>query len=230
MIAYSIVIRNDPISETGYDRLVASSEHVGNNFTIQKFEAITPPYVDDTMKKNALKWNYPTQGKIIDFASGLEKSAYQTRDLKKRIACALSHYMLWLTAINLKQSILVLEHDAMFSNSIDFEIEKTPFQILGINNPLGCTRKSKEYYDNIVNTPSPYQPVPWIDEQKIPQGLAGNSAYIISPQGAEQLKKLVKEYGLWPNDAIMCKQLVRRLGVTKKFYTTIQNLRSTTTT
>ena len=230
MIAYSIVIRNDQISETGYDRLVASSEHVGNKFTIQKFEAITPPYVEDTLKKQALKWNYPAQGKIIDFASGLEKAAYQTRDVKKRIACALSHYMLWLTAIKLKQSILVLEHDAMFSNSIDFEIEKTPFQILGINNPLGCTRKSKEFYDNIVNTPSPYQPVPWIDEQKIPQGLAGNSAYIITPQGAEQLKRLIKDYGLWPNDAIMCKQLVRRLGVTKKFYTTIQNLRSTTTT
>ena len=72
--------------------------------------------------------------------------------------------------------------------------------------------------------------VPWIDDQTIPQGLAGNSAYIITPAGAEQLIKLVKEYGLWPNDAIMCRQLVRRLGVTKKFYTHIQNLRSTTTT
>ena len=33
MIAYSIVIRDDQISETGYDRLVASSKQVGNNFT-----------------------------------------------------------------------------------------------------------------------------------------------------------------------------------------------------
>lgn len=230
MIAYSIVIKDNVISETGYDKLASSSKHVGNDFTIQKFEAITPPYVDDTLKQYGLKWNYPLQGKIVDFASGLEKSAYQTRDINKRIACALSHYLLWLTSIKLKQSVLVLEHDAIFSAAIDFEIEKTPFQILGINNPLGCTRKSKEFYDSIVKTPSPYQPVPWIDEQKVPQGLAGNSAYIVTPQGAEQLKKLVKDYGLWPNDAIMCRQLVRRLGVTKKFYTSIQNLRSTTTT
>jgi len=34
---------------------------------------------------------------------------------------------------------------------------------------------------------------------------------------------------LWPNDAIMCKQLIRGLGVSRKFYTHIQNLKSTTT-
>jgi len=153
-----------------------------------------------------------------------------TRDINKRIACGLSHYMLWKTAVSTKTPILVLEHDAIFQHAIDFDITRTPFEILGINNPLGCTRKSRDYYDQIVNNPQPYQLVPWIDDQIVPQGLAGNSAYIITPSGGQQLIKLVKEYGLWPNDAIMCRQLVRRLGVTKKFYTHIQNLRSTTTT
>ena len=40
---------------------------------------------------------------------------------------------------------------------------------------------------------------------------------------------LVKEHGLWPNDALMCRQLVPKLSVTKKFYTQIQGTRSTTT-
>ena len=70
---------------------------------------------------------------------------------------------------------------------------------------------------------------PTIDDISVPQGLAGNSAYIIKPAGAKQMIELVDEYGLWPNDAIMCKQLVKGLGVTKKFYTKVQRTRSTTT-
>ena len=75
-----------------------------------------------------------------------------------------------------------------------------------------------------------YQLVPYVDsDRQVPQGLAGNSAYIIKPTGANHLIGLVKEYGLWPNDAIMCRQLVTGLGVTKKFYTNTQKLKSTTT-
>ena len=40
---------------------------------------------------------------------------------------------------------------------------------------------------------------------------------------------LVNEHGAWPNDAIMCRQLVPKLGVTKKYYTATQRIRSTTT-
>jgi len=70
--------------------------------------------------------------------------------------------------------------------------------------------------------------VPDIDEFNVPQGLAGNSAYIIKPAGANNLLNAVKEHGLWPNDAIMCKQLIPRLGVTKEYYTRVQGLPSTT--
>ena len=230
MFAYCITINGNEISEFGYNNLEQSSRKVGNSFPINKFEAVTPEYVDRTLKQHNVKWNYPLQGEVMDFASGLKKSAYMTRDINKRIACGLSHYLLWKTAISTKSPVLVLEHDAIFQHAIDFDIGKTSFEILGINNPLGCTRKSQDYYQQIINNQQPYQLVPWIDDQTIPQGLAGNSAYIITPSSADQLIKLVKQYGLWPNDAIMCRQLVRRLGVTRKFYTHIQNLRSTTTT
>ena len=74
-----------------------------------------------------------------------------------------------------------------------------------------------------------FQPVPRIDEFNIPQGLAGNSAYVIKPAGAKLMLELSQEYGMWPNDALMCYQLVPKLGVTRNFYTRIQGLRSTTT-
>jgi GR25 family glycosyltransferase involved in LPS biosynthesis len=68
-----------------------------------------------------------------------------------------------------------------------------------------------------------------IDEEHIPQGIAGNSAYIMKPSGAKKMLDLVAQFGLWPNDAIMCRQLVPTLGVTKTFFTGVQGLPSTTT-
>jgi GR25 family glycosyltransferase involved in LPS biosynthesis len=125
--------------------------------------------------------------------------------------------------------ILILEHDAKFVEKIDFDVNEVNSYIVGINNPLGATRRSREFYSTIVNNVRWLQPVPKIDHFDIPQGLAGNSAYIIKPKGAEIMLDLVKEHGLWPNDALMCRQLVPKLSVTKKFYTQIQGTRSTTT-
>ena len=80
------------------------------------------------------------------------------------------------------------------------------------------------------NNPDQFQDVPWVDDDRLtPQGLAGNSAYIIKPEGARALIDLVQKFGLWPNDAIMCRQLIPSLGISKKIYTTIQKLESTTT-
>tara|TARA_R110000744_G_scaffold123675_1_gene229027 strand:+ start:680 stop:1372 length:693 start_codon:yes stop_codon:yes gene_type:complete len=229
MKAYAITIRGNLVSEAGYKRLVESSRAVGNKFNINRFEAITPDYVDMTLKSQKIKWNYPWVGKEIDIASGLTKSAYLTKNPKARVACALSHYLLWKTCVKLDEPVLVLEHDAVFTQAIDFDINDGGMFIVGINNPLGATRKARDYYNTIVNDPKWLQPVPSIDSHDVPQGLAGNSAYILKPIGAQKMLDIVKQYGLWPNDAIMCKQLLPRLGVTKKFYTTIQGLQSTTT-
>ena len=62
----------------------------------------------------------------------------------------------------------------------------------------------------------------------MPQGLAGNSAYIIKPAGAKSILDAAREHGLWPNDALMCKQIISNLGVTKTYYTRVQGLPSTT--
>lgn len=228
MKAVAIVIAGNETSELGYSRLVESSEAVGNEFDIVRWDAVTAENVDSFLKITNLIWNYPWQGEVNDFATGLKKSAYTTKNPKSKIACACSHYALW-TLASITEPILILEHDAYFVNKIDFDPNDTKAEILGINNPMGATRRAKMYYDKIIENEMPYQPVPCIDEFNIPQGLAGNSAYIIKPEGAKKMLALVKEYGLWPNDAIMCRQLISTLGVTKKFYTGVQGLPSTTT-
>lgn len=228
MKALAIVIPGNEISELGYARLVESSKAVGNDFDIVKWNAVTAENVDSFLKIANLIWNYPWQGEVNDFATGLKKSAYTTKNPKSRIACACSHYALW-TLASITEPILILEHDAYFIDKIDFDLNDTKAEILGINNPINATRRARMYWDKIMENPLQYQLVPWIDEFNIPQGLAGNSAYIIKPEGAKKMLALVKEYGLWPNDAIMCRQLISTLGVTKKFYTGVQGLPSTTT-
>ena len=225
MRAFAIVINDNEISERGWGNLIEST-----SLHINKFNAITSNNVDSMLSSLDIKWNYPWDKPELDFSSGLLKTPYQTKDRKARIAAFLSHYILWKMTVETKQPILILEHDAIFTTEIDFLAIDHKFDIMGINDPRGCTRRSGIYYNKIIENNDQFQQVPWVDDdRKIPQGLAGNSAYMIKPAGARKLLQLVKEYGAWPNDAIMCRQLLPNIGVTRKFYTKVQGLRSTTT-
>lgn len=230
MIALSIVIPHNKVSLDGYEALKESSEKVQNDFEIQKFDAVTPDIADVVFKGNGLKWNYPWEGETVDFASGLVKRAYPTTYKERRMACFASHYLLWYKCFREDIPILVLEHDALFVHKFDPQpIIDSKYDIVGINNPLMATRRAKKFFEIVKGNKEELQPIPSIDEWNIPQGLAGNSAYIIKPNGAEELIMAVEKYGAWPNDAIMCKQLINNMGVTRRFYTKVQGLPSTTT-
>lgn len=229
--AYVITLNGNANSEIGALNLKKSSIQVKNDFKIKNFDAVIPQETDDFAKKNNLSWNWPWQGTEDCWSSGLTKSAYETANPKARIACFMSHYKLWCECVIQEEPILIFEHDALFKHKLDLDLLfESKYGIIGLNDPRGATRKSMEFYQAILNNPEKVQDVPVIDEFKIPQGLAGNSAYLIKPASAMELINLTDEFGMWPNDAIMCRQLLpRRLGVTKTFYTTIQNLQSTTT-
>ena len=211
-------------------KCVESSVNVGNDFTITAFPATTPDMAEVTLKGCGLKWTYPWEGEKIDFSSGLTLKSYPTEYKNRRIACAMSHYRLWYESAEKNVPILVLEHDAEFTARLDYqEILDSKFDIVGINNPLMATRKAHLFKELIESSDQKILPIPSIDDFSVPQGLAGNSAYIIKPDGAKNVIQTVKDYGMWPNDAIMCKQLVPNMGVTRKFYTKVQGLPSTTT-
>ena len=151
MKSFAVVIKENETSELGYSTLVESSKKVGNDFDINRFDAVTPSTYKQAMSDFDITWNYPWQGEVLDFASGLKKKAYITSDPENRIACAVSHYTLWKNCIELDEPILILEHDANFTHKINFTLSDSNFDILGINNPLGVTRLSKVYYDSILN-------------------------------------------------------------------------------
>ena len=229
MKAFVITIPKHEVSQKAAAVCIKSSKAVGNTFEVQEFEAVTPPRNAKLMRDFRIDWNYPWLGEVFDFKTGLKKTAYQTKNPAARISCALSHYTLWKECSIGIEPYLILEHDAKFIKKLDLNlIEKTKYTIIGINNPLFATRKAQEFKRIVDEGQREVLPAPTIDSYEVPQGLAGNSAYIIKPNGARHMIKLVEDHGLWPNDALMCRQLVPMLGVTKTFYTEVQGTPSTT--
>tara|TARA_B100000902_G_scaffold49825_1_gene56598 strand:+ start:461 stop:1192 length:732 start_codon:yes stop_codon:yes gene_type:complete len=227
-----IRIEGDPSSEKSANWCWQTS---AINTNIKMFKAVVPDEVDELMKSLRIEWKYPWVGERTDINSGLVLRAYQTADPKKRMACFLSHYCLWEETIRSGEPLLILEHDAMFKSKKPIPLDdilKSKYDIIGINEPFRATRKSQEFHEKIQNDHFCRNGVvraPLIDDVKTPQGIAGNSAYIITASGADKMVKLTKEHGAWPNDALMCRQLIFSLGVTKEYYTKTQNTRSTTT-
>lgn len=217
--------------------------------------ATTPETLDSDLKLFGLKksdWSYPSAGeKRIDIKTGLHLSGYNAKNMDKVISCMVSHMKCWLSVSAHIFPGVILEHDAIFKRKFDaFKgmtgTENNKYRILaskgiiGLNNPRGATRKSAAYFDEVVKSSeistqsfSGYKMVdtPWVDDDKYsPQGLAGNSAYYISPNMAKNLLKKVLEVGLWPNDALMCKQFFpNQLKQIYPFVTELQGIKSTTT-
>jgi GR25 family glycosyltransferase involved in LPS biosynthesis len=230
MKAKIITLRDNKFSVAAVEKALASSEKVGNDFTVEVYDAITPEMVDGKMKEHRLTWNYPSAGEEYDMKSGLKKAAYMTARLNKRIGCFLSHYEQWKLCAESGEPIIVLEHDALFTAKVDVDmLEESSYNIIGLNNPKGATRRANLFDQQVKQRPEGVVSCPKVDLDHVPQGLAGNSAYYIKPEGAKKMLELVNEFGAWPNDAIMCRQLLGgRLGVTNPYYTKVQGLVSTT--
>jgi len=226
MKSYAIVIKNNAMADEAFLKLEESSKRVGNKFKTLRYDAVTKPTTWAQMA-----WNYPWEGQQMDISSGLLKSAYPTAVRDKRIGCAESHYNLWCQCVDDGESYLIQEQDSVWKRKLDTSLANhLKFDIIGINDPAYSTRRANVYHNAVQSIQDEVSRAPKIDEDNIPQGIAGNSAYIISPHGAKKMITLVFEYGLWPNDAIMCRQLVARLGQSKTYYTGVQGLPSTTST
>jgi len=233
-----ITLSGNAHSFTQADRLIDSSNHYKNNFIIDKFIASTPDSVIEEFHERKLKWNYPWTKEVIDIASGLKKTPYETADPKKRMACFMSHYRLWELCVQRQEPYMIFEHDAEFTRKLEvFTLERSRYSVISLNDPRGATRRSQAYHESVKTDMKSdrwmhqVEPAPWIDEVQVPQGLPGNSAYYIKPEAAKKLLNLVQEFGAWPNDALMCKQLMPgRLGCLSYYATKVQASHQSTTT
>ena len=233
MRAYVIRLRDDEKSQNAADHLRITSDNVKNEFKITDFDAMTPDRVKNVMKMNLVNWTYPWEheGGRYDLASGLWLNPYKTATPAKRMACFMSHFILWRECSKNDTPYLIFEHDAEFTRKLDLDLlENSKYGIIALNDPRGATKKSQLYYDLVKEGTDDIVPVPKIEDLKNPQGLPGNSAYYIKPQSARFLVELTKRYGAWPNDALMCQQLMpKQLGILRNFTTKVQGLSSSTT-
>ena len=228
--AYVITIKDDEVSNECADKLINS--RTGNfDGEITKFDAILPDRVTSLMTLHNLKWNYPWKESVLDMQTGMWKHPYKTAVPEKRIACFLSHYLLWQQCAKSEEGMFIFEHDAIFINKVDVRLlNQHSCDIISLNDPRGATRRAAQYHTAVQNSKHAIVGAPKIDVDEVPQGLPGNSAYFIKPAGAVKLLRLVNEYGAWPNDAIMCRQLMpRQLGVLRNYATKVQGVDSTTT-
>ena len=224
-----------------YDATIAS-RNVVNSIKETKseldpivFPATTPDTVDEGLKildMENVQYTYPIKPEQdgLDLKSGLYLQHYPTANIKNRIACMVSHMRLWKECIDRDEPIVILEHDALFTRQFKISDLTNDFKggIVGLNDPRGATRKSGEFHSK-VSSKMGLQSVPDLGDN-YPQGLAGNSAYLITPHASKILMRKVKEIGMWPNDAIMNRQFFPWMQVVYPYYTTIQKgLKSTTT-
>ncbi len=223
MKAYVITIRGNTYSETCADRCIESAAKFG--VTVEKFNAVPKEDARFYMSLQGLEWTWPTEKPDVCAYTGLKRHLYPTTDLNARIGCAMSHYSLWLECIALKEPILSLEHDAVFIGPLP---ELTPnFGALMLNNPTGATPKGAWWAQKMKDRGPGVWPKTYVFDDGRPDGLAGNSAYIISPETAQRCAELYHKYGVWPNDATLCRQLVPGLMEVYPFVTEVRQTQST---
>jgi GR25 family glycosyltransferase involved in LPS biosynthesis len=230
MNGYIIGDRNNPTSVKGMNGCAASMAQLKQDFTIQFVQQTSPDTLAEHMKPfPGLYWNYPlNDGKRTDEKTGMILQGYRTNSLSKVFACLISHARLWLRCVQKNEPIMILEHDAMFTRKFDPDFEWEG-GVLGLNDPRGATFNSAQYHVLVASKGEGVHDAPYVADVSRPQGLAGNSAYIIKPFAAKELLEKLKETGGWPNDALICNQHFDWIKVLYPYATGLQNIRSTTT-
>lgn len=202
------------------------------------FEATTPDTVDVHLKtefnyfdSQKFKWTWPTHTSQnhTDMKTGVYKFAYTAADQDKKIACSISHMRLWDLCVTQDKPIVILEADAVFTGWFNEE-EVRGHKLVGLNDPRGATRRAQKFHET-ASSKTGVQPVPTVNNigEFHPQGLAGHSAYYIEPSAAKELLDKVEVYGMWPNDAYVCKELFPWIRIVYPYFTKVQGTVSTTT-
>lgn len=170
MKAYVITITDLDLSVKTAQRCIESARNVGIN--VELFTAITPK--DDLEK--------------LCNAEKIDRRLFNSKYSRKEntTACFLSHYFLWRRCIELNETLLILEHDAVFISPLEnFSFDK----LVSIGKPSFGT----------YNTPTRGLG-PLVSKDFLP----GAHAYLLKPEGAMALIKQASQRAA-PADVFMNK-------------------------
>ena len=216
MDAYVITLRGDRYSERVAQRCVDTGMDVGG-VDVKIHPAVPAKDARRLMETYGIAWTWGKGG------GGMNHHSYGGSD-DARIGCALSHLELWMAANFYQKPILILEHDAVFVKKFEPISFKSACMI---NDPRGATPRG-EYWHSVMQKQGPgVWPKTRIFDDSRPDGLAGGSAYVINPKAAKRLLELVSEHGLWPNDAMLCRQFIPDLEQHYPYITEVRAEKST---
>lgn len=224
MNAFVITLEGHAYSEARSARCIASAASVGL-LHVERFKAVDRWRARDVMAFHGLKWTWANDNSSPARCphTGLKQRPYG--NLEAKIACSMSHYLLWQTCVAIDEPILILEHDAVFLRPFrEFEFRG----LCQINDPDGATPRGKWWSEQMVKRGPGVFPKTVVFPDDVPDGLAGNSAYIMKPFAAQELIETVRDLGVWPNDATMCRQLFPYLEEHSPFLTRVEQDLSTT--
>lgn len=226
MRAYCITLIGNQYSERASARCIESAAKVGQD--VQVWRGVSPDAATTMMHMSGLEWTWANENKAPSVCpiTGLNQHPYRTADQRMRVGCSMSHYQLWEKCVQLGEPILILEHDAVFARGLP-AIDYVRGAIM-INNPARATPRGDLWARSIIakgrgiHTKTIMHP----DVARIPDGLAGGSAYIIAPHAAAAAIGAFKHLGVWPNDATLCRQIVGGLHEVFPFVTTVEASKS----
>ena len=216
VLAYVITLEGHEYSEAKAQRCIDSAE-----MEVQRFRAVDADRALEIMHRYKLRWTWTQSGVRHCPKTGLRQHPYG--QLEPKVGCSMSHYLLWQRCVELDQPILILEHDAVFLRPLpEFEFNG----ICMINDPEGATHQGAWWSEQMKKRGAGVWPKTRLKTDR-PDGLAGNSAYLIKPWAAAELIAAFHEYGVWPNDATMCIQLFPYLQELFPFVTKVDQTQST---
>ncbi len=226
MKAFVITLAGQPYSEAKAQGCVWSGENIGG-VTVKRFDAVDKHHARQVMAANGLSWTWAVDNTVerVCPRTKLRQRPYGGANLEAKIGCAMSHLLLWRKCVDLREPILILEHDAVFMKALPDFVDFAG--ICQINDPAGATRGGKQWSESMIRRATPgvhSKTIMWEGE---PDGLAGNSAYLIKPHAALALIGAVHEFGVWPNDATICRQLFPYLEEYFPFITRVEQTVST---
>lgn len=223
MQAFVITLEGNDYSEACAKRCIESAAYFGQE--VAQFGAVDADNAQRVMAAHGLKWAWAHGNTAYRTCptTGLRQHPYG--NLQACMGCAMSHYLLWRKCVELDEPILILEHDAVFLRALP-EVEF--IGICQVNDPRGATPRGDYWSGMMTCRGEGVFHKTRIFAGARPDGLAGNSAYMLKPWAAADLIGAYKKFGVWPNDATMCVQLFPYLQELYPFVTRVEQAKSTT--
>ncbi len=230
MKAFVITIKGHEYSEGKADQCIETGARVGK-IDVERFYGVNKDEAYSVMSRHGLDWSWAnnnTQPSVCPITKLQHRPYYHANpDFSALIGCTMSHYSLYLRCVELNEPILILEHDSVFIREFpEFDFKG----ICQINDPNGGGKNGKYLSEMMIknNRLGVSPKTPNTGAKEFPDGLAGNSAYVIKPFAAQELINKYHKLGVWPNDAIMCIQLFPYLEEYYPFITRTDQTISTT--